>query len=149
MSSRAELLYSHGYSSPDAPFYSDGVQSRGVYDPEIVSAVYPVDEMTGLPLSDAGKIADPYLTAHEREKVMSRLTGLSDGKGTYLPSSLSDDDVLDLVPPRYVQDAVDVQKWRNYLADQVLPFMSDDVAEAVTPDSEATEESTETITKEE
>lgn len=143
MSHRAELLYSHGYGSLDAPFYADGDQSRGVYDPEIVTAMYPVDQITGLPISDAGKIADPHLSHAEREKIMSRLSGMSEGNGSYLPSALSDEDVLDLVPPRYVQDAVDVQRWRNYLSKEVLPFM-DDVADIVTDSEETTTQTTET-----
>lgn len=146
MNRRASILYSYAsIAVEDAP-YLDGPQSRGVYDPEHVSAVYPVNHLTGLPETDGGKIADPYLTHSEREKVMSRLSGLSEGRGTYLPTSLSDAEVLELVPPRYVQDAVDVQRWRDYLSTEILPYMSDEVqslGEVDTPTVETTEKTKE------
>lgn len=127
LSRRAGALY--GYASilvDDSP-YMGHEQSRGIYDPEVVSAVYSPSSVTGLPESDAGKIADPSLSHAEREKIMSRLAGMSEGRGVYLPSSLSDDDVLSLLPPRYVQDDVDIQRWRDYLSRDVIPYMSDEV----------------------
>lgn len=142
MNRRASILYSYASKVVDDSPYMHGVYSKGVYDPEVVSAVYPINELTGLPDTDAGKIADPFLTHGEREKIMSRLAGMSEGKGSYLPSSLSDAEVLELVPPRYVQDAVDVQRWRDYLSSDVLPFMSEDVQEAVVDTAQDTQDNT-------
>lgn len=147
VSRRASILYSYASNYVDDSTYMDGVESKGVYDPEQVNSVYPINPLTGLPDTDGGKVADPSLTHYEREKVMSRLAGMSEGRGSYLPSNLSDEEVLSLVPPRYVQDAVDVQRWRDYLSVEVIPYMSDDVKNIA--DSDEVEETKEETDKEE
>lgn len=122
---RAELV-ARAYS----PYYSDDSafdghpQSRGVYDPEDVSVLYPIDPRSGYPSSDLGKVMDPLLTDSERQRVMARLSKV---EGAYMPSDLSDDDIFALIPPRYIaQDAVDVQAWRDYLGKEVFSKLNID-----------------------
>lgn len=124
--SRADLV-----ARAFAPAYSDDSvfnghpQSRGVYDAEDVSVLYPIDPRSGYPSSDLGKVMDPLLTDSERQRVLARLSKV---EGAYMPSELSDSDIFALIPPRYIaQDAVDVQAWRDYLGKEVFSKLNIDV----------------------
>lgn len=94
---------------------------RDVYDKEHIDAVYPIDPRTGLPFTDFGRLTDPHLSPAEREQVFNRI---GTAPGQFLPADMSDEDIYALIPPRYfTYDAVDVQKWRTYLSENVLPEM--------------------------
>lgn len=116
-------------SNSDAEFFSEGTQSVGVLDSQFMDVLYPVDPETGLVNSDLSKLFNPLLTSQERADVMGRLTKF---EGLYLPDGLSDDDILSIIPPRYLQDAVDIQAWRDYVSSDIIPNITDGVTEGVT-----------------
>lgn len=116
--SRAEIIYAANRSDVGSLTYFGHPTCKGIYDEKLVNAMYPIDERTGLPMTDVGRLTSPHLTDAEKERIMSHL---KPEKGTFLPSSLSDEEVLQMIPPRYFQDAVDVQIWRDYLAKDVMP----------------------------
>lgn len=120
------------YSCDDYyPAHSQGV---GIYKQVELDVVYPVDPRTGFPSSDVAKILRPDISPTERETIMSRLTAMGIDKGSYLPSDMSDSDIMSLIPPRYLtDDAVDVQLWRDYLGNHVLPGMNKDSQPILTP----------------
>lgn len=129
---REAIIRSQGFSAVDDGTYLDGYQSRGVYKPEEVAIAYPINPMTGLAMTDLSRVMSPTITHAERESIMSRFK--SSERGAYMPSELSDKEILDLVPPRYLaQDAVDVQLWRDYLTTELFPEMKPAV-EKVLPD---------------
>lgn len=97
----------------------------GVYDPEYVAMLYPTDARSGFPTSDLARILSSEVSNAEKERILNRLQRED---GTYLPSDLTDEDVFALVPPRFVLgDQVNIQRWRDYLASDVLPFMRDEL----------------------
>lgn len=97
----------------------------GVYDPEYVALLYPTDARSGFPTSDLARVLSSEVSNAEKERIINRLQRED---GTYLPSDLTDEDVFALVPPRFVLgDQVNIQRWRDYLASDVLPFMRDEL----------------------
>lgn len=97
----------------------------GVYDPKYVELLYPTDARSGFPTSDLARILSSEVSNAEKERIINRLQRED---GTYLPSDLTDEDVFALVPPRFVLgDQVNIQRWRDYLASDVLPFMRDEL----------------------
>lgn len=97
----------------------------GVYDPEYVAMLYPNDARSGFPTSDLARVLSSEVSNAEKERILNRLQRED---GTYLPSDLTDEDVFALVPPRFVLgDQVNIQRWRDYLASDVLPFMRDEL----------------------
>lgn len=99
--------------------------SHGVFDPEYMAMLYPVDERSGFPSSDLARVLSDSVSSAEKERIISRLQR-QDGK--FLPADISDADVFALVPPRFMLgDQVSVQKWRDYLASDVLPYMADEL----------------------
>lgn len=99
--------------------------SIGVYDPDFVAMMYPTDARSGFPTSDLARVLSSEVSQAEKEKILNRLQRED---GTFLPSDLTDDDVFSLVPPRFVLgDQVNIQRWRDYLANDVLPFMRDEL----------------------
>ena len=99
--------------------------SIGVYDPEYVAMLYPTDARSGFPTSDLARVLSTEVSNAEKERILNRLQRED---GTYLPSDLTDEDVFALVPPRFVLgDQVNIQRWRDYLASDVLPYMRDEL----------------------
>lgn len=99
--------------------------SIGVYDPEYVAMLYPTDARSGFPTSDLARVLSLEVSNVEKERILNRLQRED---GTYLPSDLTDEDVFALVPPRFVLgDQVNIQRWRDYLASDVLPYMRDEL----------------------
>lgn len=97
----------------------------GVYDPEYVAMLYPTDARSGFPTSDLARVLSSEVSNADKERILNRLQRED---GTYLPSDLTDEDVFALVPPRFVLgDQVNIQRWRDYLASDVLPFMRDEL----------------------
>lgn len=101
------------------------IMAIGVYDPEYVAMLYPTDARSGFPTSDLARVLSSEVSNAEKERILNRLQRED---GTYLPSDLTDEDVFALVPPRFVLgDQVNIQRWRDYLASDVLPFMRDEL----------------------
>lgn len=89
---------------------SDG---KGIYDKDEVNHRYPINPVTGLPDVEVSTLLSPTVTESEKAAILNRLTTV---KGSYLPSGMSDEDILTLVPSRYLtNDPLDVQAWRDYI----------------------------------
>lgn len=103
----------------DDSLFLEHEQSRGIYNKEYCDSRYPVSSATGFPMTDTGKLMRPDITPAEKEKIMNYLHRLD---GRFMPSDLTDKQMLDLIPPRYLtDDAVDVQRWRDWLATDIFP----------------------------
>lgn len=96
-----------------------------VYDPEYVAMLYPADARSGFPTSDLARVLSSEVSQADKERILNRLQRED---GVFMPSDLTDEDVFALVPPRFVlSDQVNIQRWRDYLASDVLPFMRDEL----------------------
>lgn len=143
---RAMAIQAHNQVRDDfvtAPFTGHPL-GNGVYEAKEILAQFPYDPRTGLPMTDLGRLSDPKLTMVEKEQVMARL---GNDKGVYMPSELSDEEMLSIIPSRYfMDDDVDIQMWRDYLSREILPEMgrsAQHLAEAgkdLVPDTPAVED---------
>jgi len=106
----------------------------GVYDPQYVDMIYPTDARSGFPTSDLARVLLSEVSSAEKERILNRLGRET---GEFLPSDLTDEDVFALVPPRFVlNDQTTIQRWRDYLASDVLPYMRDEFKQIdLAPDS--------------
>lgn len=96
----------------------------GVYDPKYVEMIYPTDARSGFPTSDLARVLSSEVSSADKERILNRLGRET---GEFLPSDLTDEDVFALVPPRFVlNDQTTIQRWRDYLASDVLPYMRDE-----------------------
>lgn len=101
----------------------------GIYDPKQVAIKYPPSPVTGLAQDDLSMITSPLLTQTEKDEILARLNPV---KGSFMPSSLSDEELMNLVPPRYfTEDPVDVQNWRTYLGNTVFKDLQESSEEPV------------------
>lgn len=117
----AKMLNEAGRKYANAITFLGHEQAQGIYDPRQVSLKYPVDPTTGFAHDDLSTLTSPLLTQTERDQILARL---SPQKGTFMPSNLSDEELMNLVPPRYfTNDPVDVQAWRDYLGKTVFKDM--------------------------
>lgn len=106
----------------DDSLFLEHEQSRGIYTKEYCDTRYPVSTVTGFPMTDTGKLMRPDITPAEKEKIMNYLHRLD---GRFMPSDLTDKQMLDLIPPRYLtDDAVDVQRWRDWLSTDIFPELN-------------------------
>lgn len=121
---RERQIRMRNYSPDCSECFQDGYQSRGIYKPEEVAIMYPVSPVTGNAIGDLTRIMSSVVSPREKEEIMSRLKKVD---GSYMSvQGLSDSEILDLVPPRYIgQDPVDISHWRTYLSEHVFPEMKD------------------------
>lgn len=127
---REQIIRAQGYNVIDDSPYMDGPQSRGVYKADEIAVAFPVNPLTGLAMTDLSRVMSPTVSNAEKESIMARLGNPQ--RGSFMPSELSDQEILDLVPPRYLaQDAVDVQLWRDYLTSELFPNLKDVVEEII------------------
>lgn len=118
---RLFLLQQTTKQSDDVPFYGH-VQNKGIYTKEYCDTRFPVSPLTGFPSTDTGKLMDINITPAEKEKIMTYLQRLD---GRFLPQDLTDKEIFDIVPPRYfTDDAVDAQRWRDYLSNDIFPELN-------------------------
>lgn len=133
---RPRKRYWNAWYSSDSDFttsYSEGEQSRGALDADYELMMHPVDPVTGWVNGELSRLSDPMLTNSERASIINRLQKMD---GSYLPSGLTDNEVFDLIPTRYFSDPVDIQKWRDYLASDVIPYMSEDKQDKLNGESD-------------
>lgn len=117
------FLYLQTCKKSDDSHVDVHVQNRSVFNTEYCNSFFPVNPVTGFPMSDTGKLMHPDLTPAEKERIMTRLQGI---KGQYLPNDLTDKEIFDIIPPRYLSDdAVDVQRWRDYISREIMPDIKD------------------------
>lgn len=97
-------------------------QAKGIYTKDYLETRFPLSHVVGVPQTDTGRLMDIDVTPAEKEKIMNYLQRLD---GRFLPKDLTDKQIFDIVPPRYfTDDAVDVQRFRDYLARYIFPELN-------------------------
>lgn len=123
---RGMLYLDQGIALSDDSVFDGHELSSGIYDRDEVTALYPIDAVTGLPMTDAGRLADPTVSPVAKEKIMARLRK---EVGSYMPKDLTDEELFDILPPRYfTNDQVDIEACRAFLANKYKDLDSSIVA---------------------
>lgn len=70
--------------------------------------LYPVDAQLNQPSSDTARLISPYISEDEKTQILSRLKR---NKGVYADASLSDDDIMAIIPSRYMNSPENIKAY--------------------------------------
>lgn len=114
----------------------DDLYLSGCIDCNESGVLYPKNPVSALPMDALKQSFQPGLTQSEVTSVLERIQILQPNANT--TKGLSDADIVELLPSRYSQDVVEVNRFRDYL-DMVLRNKAVSTSE---PTLESTSEST-------
>lgn len=111
------------YNLPAIPNEVCGVSTESVIsdDKHIYETLCPINPLTGHRDSMLSRLFDNNVSDSEKQLILSQLAKL---KGVSSPADLSDDDILSLLPSRYMSDPVEMERYRE-LVDQLREVDSD------------------------
>ena len=111
------------YNLPAIPNEVCGVSTESVIsdDKHIYETLCPINPLTGHRDSMLSRLFSNDVSDSEKQLIMSQLAKL---KGVSSPADLSDDDILSLLPSRYMSDPVEMERYRE-LVDQLREVDSD------------------------
>lgn len=102
------------YNLPAIPDDVCGVSTQSVIsdDVHVYDTICPINPLTGHRDSMLSRLFSPDVSDTEKQLIMSQLAKL---KGVSSPSDLSDDDILSLLPSRYMSDPVEMERYREFV----------------------------------
>ncbi len=113
---RASVLYGNQCSIVSINSYPTFVNSiptgESIVDDSLVSIMSPVNPLTGFRDDTLTRLMSPNTPVKEREFILNNLAHL---KGYDSPSSLTVQDILDVLPSRYIQDPVEISRYEDYV----------------------------------
>lgn len=111
------------YNLPAIPNEVCGVSTESVIsdDKHIYETLCPINPLTGHRDSMLSRLFSNDVSDSEKQLIMSQLAKL---KGVSSPADLSDDDILSLLPSRYMSDPVEMERYREFV-DQLREVDSD------------------------
>ena len=139
--SRASVLYGNQSCIVSINLYPTSVNSiptgESIVDDSLVSLMSPVNPLTGFRDDTLTRLMSPNTPTKEREFILNNLSHL---KGYDSPASLTVQDILDVLPSRYIQDPVEISRYEEYIKSMLdeLKQPKDDV---VPPTSESDDSS--------
>lgn len=100
-----------------------GVSTQSVISDEthVYETLCPINPLTGHRDSMLSRLFDNDVSDSEKQLILSQLAKL---KGVSSPADLSDDDILSLIPSRYMSDPVEMERYREFV-DQLRDVDSD------------------------
>lgn len=118
-----QYMPSDTYNLPAIPNEVCGVSTESVIsdDKHIYETLCPINPLTGHRDSMLSRLFDNNVSDSEKQLILSQLAKL---KGVSSPADLSDDDILSLLPSRYMSDPVEMERYRE-LVDQLREVDSD------------------------
>ena len=113
MDIRSIILYSNQCAAVpvynERPEFLHGYGNNAVCaDTSVFEQLCPINPKTGFRDTDLSRLFNPATSQQEKEFILSTLTKI---KGRSVPSELSDDDILSLIPSRYISDPVEVENF--------------------------------------
>lgn len=138
---RASVLYGNQSCIVSINLYPTSVNSiptgESIVDDSLVSLMSPVNPLTGFRDDTLTRLMSPNTPTKEREFILNNLSHL---KGYDSPASLTVQDILDVLPSRYIQDPVEISRYEEYIKSMLdeLKQPKDDV---VPPTSESDDSS--------
>lgn len=95
---------------PAVPVEVNGINNGlSVVDGSLFDTVSPVNPVTGHRDSMLSRLFSGVVSDSEKQLILSQLAEV---KGVSSPAGLSDDDILSLVPSRYMSDPVELERYR-------------------------------------
>lgn len=95
---------------PPVPVEVNGINNGlSVVDGSLFDTVSPVNPVTGHRDSMLSRLFSGDVSDSEKQLILSQLAEV---KGVSSPAGLSDDDILSLVPSRYMSDPVELERYR-------------------------------------
>ncbi len=99
------------YDIPRPPLDVNGINNAvSIVDESLFDTVSPINPLTGHRDDMISRLFAGDTTDTERQLIMSQLATI---KGVSSPSGLSDDDILSLIPSRYMSDPVEMERYRE------------------------------------
>lgn len=138
---RASVLYGNQSCIVSINLYPTSVNSiptgESIVDDSLVSIMSPVNPLTGFRDDTLTRLMSPNTPVKEREFILNNLSHL---KGYDSPVSLTVQDILEVLPSRYIQDPVEISRYEEYIKSMLdeLKQPKDDV---VSPTSESDDSS--------
>lgn len=117
------LMPADCYKIAEIPNSVCGVSTESVIsdDRHVYETLCPINPLTGHRDSMLSRLFDNDVSDSEKQLILSQLAKL---KGVSSPSDLSDDDILSLIPSRYMSDPVEMERYREFV-DQLRDVVSD------------------------
>ncbi|WP_156792451.1 hypothetical protein [Prevotella multiformis] len=95
---------------PSVPLEVNGINNGlSVVDGSIFDTVCPVNPVTGHRDSMLSRLFSGDVSDSEKQLILSQLAVV---KGVSSPAGLSDDDILSLIPSRYMSDPVEMERYK-------------------------------------
>lgn len=95
---------------PAVPVEVNGINNGlSIVDGSLFDTVSPVNPVTGHRDSMLSRLFSGDVSDSEKQLILSQLAEV---KGVSSPAGLSDDDILSLVPSRYMSDPVELERYR-------------------------------------
>lgn len=95
---------------PAVPVEVNGINNGlSIVDCSLFDTVSPVNPVTGHRDSMLSRLFSGNVSDSEKQLILSQLAEV---KGVSSPAGLSDDDILSLVPSRYMSDPVELERYR-------------------------------------
>lgn len=118
-----KLVPEDAYNLPAIPESVNGIATSSLIGDEvnIYETLCPINPLTGHRDSMLSRLFSSDVSDSEKQLIMSQLAKL---KGVSSPADLSDDDILSLLPSRYMSDPVEMERYRE-LVDQLREVDSD------------------------
>lgn len=135
---RASVLYGNQSSIVSINIYPTFVNSiptgESIVDDSLVSLLSPVNPLTGFRDDTLTRLMSPNTPVKEREFILNNLAHL---KGYDSPSSLTVQDILDVLPSRYIQDPVEISRYEDYVKSMLVDLkQSKEVSDNPTSESD-------------
>lgn len=116
MVTRSSILrsaYKAEVSEHTMPAFCNGVPvGMPVVDVSGVDSLMPINPVTGHRDGDLKRLFDPGVSVKEKELILSNLQVL---KSADTPKGISDDDLMMMIPSRYISDPVEVEHYMQAL----------------------------------
>lgn len=110
------------FDIPKPPVSVNGLNNGlSIVDDELFNTVCPINPLTGHRDDMISRLFSGETTDSERQLILSQLANI---KGVSSPAGLSDDDILSLIPSRYMSDPVEMDRYREFV-DQLRNVDSD------------------------
>ncbi|MGP1424209.1 MAG: hypothetical protein ACTTKM_09735 [Prevotella fusca] len=101
------------YDIPRPPVEVNGLNNAiSIVDDSVFDTVSPINPLTGHRDDMISRLFAGDTSDSERQLIMSQLATV---KGVSSPRGLSDEDILSLVPSRYMSDPVEMERYREFV----------------------------------